>query len=160
MYQGKTMNINVMRQVCLSILHGKSSYEVRSLYKISRSTVIKYKKAFKIAEITEVPAFLALSDEMMVNVIYGNKAVIDRKPRKETINIGKVSPNHTKKDLYEADFKAYAKRYAEDHNVRKADIYVDYVKEATAHGKAYFKETAFRERLNEQILLFFFLNLG
>ncbi len=90
---------------------------------------------------------------MMVNVIYGNKAVIDRKPRKATIHIGKVSPNHTKKDLYEADFKAYAKRYAEDHNVRKADIYVDYVKEATAHGKAYFKETAFRERLNEQIAL-------
>ena len=69
--------------------------------------------------------------------MYGAKAVVEKKPSKTTVLIGKDNPNHTKKDISDADFKAYAKRYAEDHNVKKSDIYVDYVKYATALGKSY-----------------------
>ncbi|MGN0896329.1 MAG: hypothetical protein ACI4NC_06145 [Succinivibrio sp.] len=80
---------------------------------------------------------MALNDDEFIRAMYGAKAVVEKKPSKTTVHIGKDNPNHTKKDLYDADFKAYAKRYAEDHNVKKSDIYVDYVKDATALGKSY-----------------------
>lgn len=153
MYQGKIMNIYELRQVCLTILYGRSINEVSELHKISRSTVIKYKKSLKESNLSDVAVLLDLSDEEFIKVMYGKKAIVDKKLGKVTVHIGKDSPNHTKPDLYDANFATYAKRYAEDHNVKKADIYVDYVKEAKAHGKSYLKDTAFRTRLNAQIAL-------
>ena len=82
-------------------------------------------------------SLLALNDDEFIRAMYGAKAVVEKNPSKTTVHIGKDNPNHTKKDIYDADFKAYAKRYAEDHNVKKSDIYVDYVKDATALGKSY-----------------------
>lgn len=153
MNQGKIMNIYLLRQLCLTILSGKSLNETKAQHNVARSTVIRYKKKLRDAKIMSYSSLLALNDDEFIRAMYGAKAVVEKKPSKTTVHIGKDNPNHTKKDLYDADFKAYAKRYAEEHNVKKSDIYVDYVKDATAHGKSYLKDTAFRVRLNAQIAL-------
>lgn len=151
MNQGKIMNISLLRQICLSILSGKSLNEVKNQLKVARSTVIRHKKSLKLAGITSTEALVSLSDKELAKVIYGKNADIYCKTSKSAISIRKEVPNHVLKNLYEADFASYARRYAENHNLKKADIYIDYVNEAKSMGKEYLKTTAFRNRLNKEI---------
>ena len=78
---------------------------------MARSTVIRYKKKLKEAKITDVSELLALNNDDFVSAIYGPKAILEIKPSNTLVHIGKDNPNHTKKDLYDAGFKAYAKKY-------------------------------------------------
>lgn len=153
MNQGKIIIISLLRQICLSILSGKSLNEVKNQLKVARSTVIRHKKSLKLAGITSTEALVSLTDAELAQVIYGKNAAIYCKTNKSTISISKDVPNHVVKNLYEADFVSYARRYAENHSLKKADIYIDYVNEAKAQGKVFLKTTAFRNRLNREISL-------
>ena len=147
------MIISLLRQICLSILSGKSLNEVKNQLKVARSTVIRHKKSLKLAGITSTEALVSLTDAELAQVIYGKNAAIYCKTNKSTISISKDVPNQVVKNLYEADFVSYARRYAENHSLKKADIYIDYVNEAKAQGKVFLKTTAFRNRLNREISL-------
>ena len=56
------------------------------------------------AKIMSYSSLLALNDDEFIRAMYGAKAVVEKKPSKTTVHIGKDNPNHTKKDLYDADF--------------------------------------------------------
>ena len=106
MNQGKIMNIYLLRQLCLTILSGKSLNETKAQLNVARSTVIRYKKKLRDAKIMSYSSLMALNDDEFIRAMYGAKAVVEKKPSKTTVHIGKDNPNHTKKDIYGADFKA------------------------------------------------------
>ena len=58
------------------------------------------------AKIMSYSSLLALNDDEFIRAMYGAKAVVEKKPSKTTVHIGKDNPNHTKKDLYDSDFQA------------------------------------------------------
>lgn len=106
MNQGKIMNIYLLRLLCLTILSGKSLNETKAQLNVASSTVIRYKKKLRDAKIMSYSSLMALNDDEFIRAMYGAKAVVEKKPSKTTVHIGKDNPNHTKKDLYDADFKA------------------------------------------------------
>lgn len=84
--------------------HGKSLNETKAQLNVARFTVIRYKKKLRDAKIMSYSSLLALNDDEFIRAMYGAKAVVEKKPSKTTVHIGKDNPNHTKKALYDADF--------------------------------------------------------
>lgn len=80
MNQGKIMNIYLLRQLCLTILSGKSLNETKAQLNVARSTVIRYKKKLRDAKIMSYSSLLALNDDEFIRAMYGAKAVVEKSP--------------------------------------------------------------------------------
>lgn len=150
MNQGKIMNVTQLRSICTELFLGKPQRQIARELHLARSTLIRYSKILKDKGISCIQDIHALSDEQLVQIVYGNTANIGDTPREKNKIIKHRNIEPTSMDVYEPDIDEYLKTYFEA-KLSKADIYVDYTKDAARKGLKPLGETSFRTRLNKAI---------
>lgn len=154
MSQGKNMNIDEIKNILSSCLLGLSLNVIADRHRISRTTAQRYRKLLKHASLCSLDQLLSMSNEELIRLVYGDNAHIRQGALsgQAEIIIGRDRVAEAIPDLYEVDFKALALKYSENRNIKKVDLHIDYVNEAKAAGKNYLGITAFKSRLNKELI--------
>lgn len=152
MPQGHKMEITQIRNVCSDILRGVSQRTISNNRGIARSSVQKFKQLLSEYGI-DLIALNGLKDQDLAKIIYGDNVRIVPSGRKSKRVFagngykGRIDESR----LYKDDFDAMVRRFSDNRNVTKKDLYIDYVQTAEAAGQPYMKRPSFMERLNTKI---------
>ena len=128
MPQGHKMEISQIRNVCLDILRGVSQRTISNNRGIARSSVQKFKQLLGEYGI-DLFVLNGLEDQDLAKIIYGDNARIVPSGRKsERVIVGKDYKGRIDKSkFYKADFDTMVRRFSDNRNVTKKDLYIDYV---------------------------------
>lgn len=150
MPQGKTMEITQLRAASADLLIEKSYTKIKEKRKISKSVLENLKSRLLEHDVTTVNQLNMLDDDKLVKIVYGDKARLDVSSRKYgRIIIGKNCEERIDSPTVKSvDFEALVRRYSDNRNITKEDIYRDYVISAKAEGKDFYKRTTFQRRFN------------
>ena len=148
MFKGKTLPILVLKQICSSILTNISYSKIKQKYKVAISSVQKYKACLEKAKISKIEEFLALDEEQIAYIIYGERAFLKKRANGSTIYLKKPKNFKFKGDYFLPNFSAYVDILTDKEGVTKTLLYKDYVEEAKQRGLLYMKKTAFFKHLN------------
>ena len=137
------MEISQIRNVCLDILRGVSQRTISNNRGIARSSVQKFKQLLGEYGI-DLFVLNGLEDQDLAKIIYGDNARIVPSGRKsERVIVGKDYKGRIDKSkFYKADFDTMVRRFSDNRNVTKKDLYIDYVQAAEAAGQPYMKRTS------------------
>lgn len=149
MSQGKLLSPTLLRCICSELVLKHSYTSITNNYKIAKSTLQKYSQRLKIAKIFRIEDILTMPDLRIAQIIYGTKAIIQIISRKPVVKLRKDKA--LEPYIYIPNFTKLALQYAEQPYLRKADLYVDYVEEATKKGKKSLTLYSFYKELNSKI---------
>lgn len=152
MPQGYKMKISQIRAICSELLREIPQRKISIERQVSRSTLVKLKNILKDHGVDFI-ALNGLEDQDLAKIIYGDNARIVPSGRKsERVFVGKDYKGRIDESkFYKADFDTMVRRFSDNRNITKKDLYLDYVQAAEAAGQPYMKRTSFMERLNAKI---------
>ena len=151
MPQGKIMEIPQLRAICNDLAVGKSYSRIKELRKVAKSTLQNIKSRLLACGKLEPAALNELDDEMLIKIMYGDKAKLKVAGRKGSHRIVVGKKSFTRIDaseMFAADFAQMVKRFSENRNITKEDLYRDYMNDAIAAGKEHYRRTTFMRLLN------------
>ena len=89
MNQGKTLDISFVRTLCSELLLGFSYSQSQKRHNVAKSTLQHLRACLQSHNINTLDEFRVLSDEQVAELIYSDKASIDRSSRAERIAIAR-----------------------------------------------------------------------
>lgn len=142
--QGRTMNIQQMRNICIEIFNGGHNVPIANNNGCSHTTITKFRARLKEGHITNLDALNKLNDEALIKVIYpsGQTPFKDQKPikieRNKPLNDAILHPN----------FIDEANKQIERHLTSQV-MYIDYVEKCIAENKEPIGRSWYYENLSK-----------
>lgn len=152
MNQGRIISVTKLRQILSLIFINYSYSSIVKKCKIAKSTIEKYKKILSKSEIRCLDDIIHATDEELVNLVFGNKAKLEKRAYKSFIKIIKKIPSIYKKDYLKIDAEKYLEKLLSDPFIYISDLYKDYVNDAIVQNKSNYKSTTFRKVIKEELL--------
>lgn len=124
MPQGKIMEIPQLRAICNDLAVGKSYSRIKELRKVAKSTLQNIKSRLLVCGKLEPAALNELDDEMLIKIMYGDKAKLKVAGRKGSHRIVVGKKSFTRIDaseMFAADFAQMVKRFSENRNITKGN---------------------------------------
>lgn len=153
MNQGKTLDISFVRTLCSELLLGFSYSQSQKRHNVAKSTLQHLRACLQSHNINTLDEFRVLSDEQVAELIYSDKASIDRSSRAERIAIARDrrTPSNDPDLVQPVDYEALVRKFSDNSALSKEDIYRDHVLEAKAANKKCVCRTTFLRNLRKHI---------
>lgn len=148
MNQGKTFKIAFLRKVSEYVVHNYSYRIICSSLNISKSSVQKIKRKLLNALIDSPEKLFNTSNQSLLNVIYGDHALLV--PSRKSFKV-KISRRFSSSPKLIPDFKRLAVKYISETFLNKKDLYIEYKAQAIKDNVDHLKSSAFMNHLNKEI---------
>ena len=153
MNQGKTLDLALARTIGSELLLGFSYTQSQKRHNVAKSTLQNIKACLQSHNINTLDEFRELTDEQLTQILYSDKASIDRSNKTERIAIARErrAPTNDPNVVQAVDYEALVRKFSDNSALSKEDLYRDQVLEAKAANKKCVCRTTFLRNLRKQI---------